>query len=471
MSGHSKVVRLLPHLMIGGSVLVAIGGMSYVGARDVTAQQAQQTAQPAATPEGYMPRGWRPGKGLAPGMKVADLGKGARTFRVSMTKGDEIMSGLTEFAETYHIKHAHFTALGAINKGVFGWTDVERGLGQKKIELNQEAEIVSLMGSMSVDNQGRSTVHGHGSVALTDGSVKGGHWFEAYVSIIAEAFVTEEEGAPETSSTQQPGTAPANVQPAGAAAPPKLQALIITGQHAGHDWKSTTPLLRKALEDTGKFEVRVTEEFRGGGPETLAPYDLVILNYSDRGRPELRWGDRGDNALLDYVRSGKGLVVYHFSMQAFDGWTEYEKMSAGNWRPNNGHHSARHNYVVDVKDADHPITKGLKLSFPQPNDELYANLRWQPVGSYHVLATAYDDHELYKASRTDSRAPQPLTGAGANEPMLWTVDYGKGHVFVTALGHDAETVQTPAFVTTFARGSEWAATGKVTLPIPAGMAK
>ena len=146
-----------------------------------------------ATPDGYVPRGTRPGQGLAPGMKVTDLGKSARTYRINMTKGDEIMSGLTEFAEKYHIKNAHFTAIGAINKGLFGWTDVENGMGQKKIELNQEAEIVSLMGSISVDAQGRSTVHGHGVVALSDGSVKGGHWWEAHVSIIAEIFVTEDE--------------------------------------------------------------------------------------------------------------------------------------------------------------------------------------------------------------------------------------------------------------------------------------
>jgi predicted DNA-binding protein with PD1-like motif len=145
-------------------------------------------------------------------------------------------------------------------------------------------------------------------------------------------------------------------------------------------------------------------------------------------------------------------------------------LSGGNWRPDNGHHSAPHNYVVDIKDQEHPITKGLKLSFPQANDELYANLRWQPAGSYHVLATATDDHALYAASRTDSRAPQPLVGASANEPMLWTVDYGKGRVFATALGHDVEQVQTAAFGTTFARGAEWAATGKVTLPIPGALA-
>src|SRR6185312_12790801 len=90
--------------------------------------------------------------------------------------------------------------------------------------------------------------------------------------------------------------------------------------------------------------------------------------------------------------------------------------------------------------------------------------------TYHVLATANDDHALYAASRTDSRAPQPLVGPSANEPMLWTTEYGKGRVFVTALGHDVEQVQTGAFGTTFARGAEWAATGKVTLPIPDALA-
>ena len=183
----------------GALSLVMIGTLTVTAGRDVRAQGAP--AQPATpqrpTPEGYVPRGTRPAKGLAPGMKVTDLGKSARTFRVNMVKGDEMMSGLIEFAEKYHIKNGHFTAIGAVNKGLFGWTDVESGLGQKKIELNQEAEIVSLMGSISVDNQGRPNVHGHGTVAFADGSVHGGHWWEAYVSIIAEVFVTEEEGAPE----------------------------------------------------------------------------------------------------------------------------------------------------------------------------------------------------------------------------------------------------------------------------------
>ena len=177
-------------------LVVLFGGLTLAGEPRVNAQRASgQPATPQqATPEGYIPRGMRPGKGLAPGMEVTDLGKSAHTYRVHLTRGDELMSGLTDFAEKYHIKNAHFTATGAINKGLFGWADPESTQGQKKIELNQEAEIVSVMGSISVDNQGRPNVHIHGSVSLADGSVKGGHWWEAHVSIMVEAWVTEEEG-------------------------------------------------------------------------------------------------------------------------------------------------------------------------------------------------------------------------------------------------------------------------------------
>jgi type 1 glutamine amidotransferase len=257
--------------------------------------------------------------------------------------------------------------------------------------------------------------------------------------------------------------------PSPAAAPPvnpapaKIRTLILTGQN-GHDWRAATPVLRQMLEDTGRFEVRVIEEVRGAGPETFAPYDLVVLNYYDRRLTELRWGARTEQAFLDYVRTGKGLVVYHFSVAAFDGWTEYEKICGGNWRPNHGHHSPKQDFKVDIRDADHPITRGMKSSFMILNDELYANLRWQPQGSFRVLATAWDDHALY-----GGKARQPIPGPGLHHPMLWTTQYGNGRVFVTALGHDVGSLGNLGFKATFARGAEWAATGSVTLPVPADL--
>ncbi len=93
--------------------------------------------------------------------------------------------------------------------------------------------------------------------------------------------------------------------------------------------------------------------------------------------------------------------------------------------------------------------------------------KWQTrKGSYHLLATAWDDHALYKG-----KSNQPIPGAGLHQPMLWTLKYGTGRVFVTALGHDPAAMQSAGFIATLQRGSEWAATGNVTLPLPAELAK
>lgn len=239
----------------------------------------------------------------------------------------------------------------------------------------------------------------------------------------------------------------------------RIQTLLITGQNR-HDWRAVSPVLRQMLEDTGRFEVRISEEFRGATAETLLPYDLVVLNYDNKRLPELRWGETAEKALADHVKRGKGLVIYHFSLAAFEGWTEFEKLCGGNWRAGMGHHSARHDFSLTLRDAGHPITQGMKATIPIANDELYANLQWQPKENYRMLATAWDDHALY-----NGKAKQPTPGAGLDQPMLW-VWKPAGRVFVTALGHDVASVKQAGFEATFVRGAEWAATGAVTIPLP-----
>ena len=83
------------------------------------------------------------------------------------------------------------------------------------------------------------------------------------------------------------GKGKAKAGPPGANHPERLQVLIITGQNP-HDWRGTTPSLRKTLDDTEKFETREIDEFRGGTPEMLAPYGLIVMNYYDGGRKESR---------------------------------------------------------------------------------------------------------------------------------------------------------------------------------------
>ena len=241
--------------------------------------------------------------------------------------------------------------------------------------------------------------------------------------------------------------------------PGKLRVLILSGRN-NHDWRTTTPSLRKILVDSGRFDVRVEEEPGGITAATLAAYDVLVVDYQGP-----RWGEVTEKAVVDFVKQGKGLVGVHGANYTFAGldvladghqptglkqppWTEYQQMIGGWWTlgPPKSTHALRHVFTVKFVDRDHPITRGLAESFPT-SDELYNNA--QMSAQAHVLARAFDD---------------PANGGtGKDEPLMWTVNYGGGRVFYTALGHDLSAQQEPGFVSTFARGVEWAATGNVTL--------
>jgi len=192
--------------------------------------------------------------------------------------------------------------------------------------------------------------------------------------------------------------------------------------------------------------------------------DNLRTGLSDKA-PEDHWTDRSRNALLEFVPSGKGLVIYHHSTTAFKDWPEYARLCGGNYY-GCAHHSPIHDFTVEFVDPEHPITRGLKRSFLESQDELYANMQMQPPGSYHVLATGWDDHALH-----GGKSRVPLVGPGNDEPVLWTVQAGAGRVFATMIGHSAKATGSDGFRVTFTRGVEWAATGAVTQPVPAAMAE
>lgn len=162
--------------------LLAAGSITFAITHQLRAQQA------APNPES---RFFKPG--TAPGLKVTDMGRASgHTYRINLVKGDEIISGLMEFAEKNHIKNGHFSGLGAVNKATFRWSDPVNKTN-KKTEIDEEAELVSISGSIGTDKDGNVGVHAHSVVALGDGTTRGGHLMNARVSIIAEIFVTEEE--------------------------------------------------------------------------------------------------------------------------------------------------------------------------------------------------------------------------------------------------------------------------------------
>jgi hypothetical protein len=264
-------------------------------------------------------------------------------------------------------------------------------------------------------------------------------------------------------------------------APPKVHVLLVTGhQNTEHDWRGMESIIRTMLEGTGRFDVKVTEEFRGATDETLAPYDVVVINFHGKDRlidpGEIRWGERAERALFDFVKSGKGVVVYHSSFAMGDpSWPEFEHMAGAMLRFDAG---SRRNpaldFPVDIVDRDDPITQGLRPQYLDVIDDMYVSMRWAPGEDIHVLATAFDDPKAYDAKAWPPKnyplklpaRVEDLPGFGKVHPVVWTKHYGKGRVYGFTLGHGPESMARPFIIGLFTRGTEWAATGQVTVPLP-----
>ncbi len=254
--------------------------------------------------------------------------------------------------------------------------------------------------------------------------------------------------------------------------------MILDGQSAGtyHDWQHITPVLKQELEDAGLFQVDVVTAPQSGGDFSnfkpdFGKYQAVVLNYDG---PD--WPADLKASFEQYVKNGGGLVAVHAADNAFRDWPDFNMMiGIGGWRGRSeksgplwyfkdgklvsdnapgpgGSHGDRLPFQLTTRAPEHPIMKGLPKTWMHAGDELYATLRG-PGENMTVLATAHSD----PANR----------GTGRDEPILMVIGYGKGRIFHTTMGHDIPALSCVGFITTFQRGTEWAATGKVTQKVPA----
>lgn len=250
----------------------------------------------------------------------------------------------------------------------------------------------------------------------------------------------------------------------------RLRVLIVDGVN-NHDWAAATARIRAVLEGTRRFDVDVCT-----WPQRpdFSRYAVVINNFNGGHTPQgQRWPREVENSLLEYVRNGGGLVIFHAANNAFLEWPEYNDLIGLGWRDKSfgpsvaigaggevvrvpagsglgPGHGPRQDFQVHVLDPNHPITRGLPSRWLHPSEQL-THGQHGPAQGLHVLTYAHSE----------------ISHQG--EPMDWVRVYGRGRVYTTMLGHTWKNEPSPNFddlnfQALLARGVEWAATGAVTLP-------
>jgi type 1 glutamine amidotransferase len=317
------------------------------------------------------------------------------------------------------------------------------------------------------------------------------------------------------------GQAFAAADPSG---PKRLRALIVDGQNNHDFWPKTTVMMKTYLEQTGLFTVDVARtaftwqgapyDEDGGATRDrrskylqffsisgvagtkamdqpvpdpnyrpdFAAYDVVISNF---GWHAAAWPRETQLALEKYVQGGGGFVVVHAANNSFPDWVEYNKMTGiGGWGERTeaagpylyidgegrvvrdpapgpaGSHGHEQEFLITIRNHQHPVTRGMPDQWMHARDELYDRLRG-PAEGVTILGTAYSDLEKNASFWT------PLKGTARHEPMVLCREYGKGRVFHTTLGHGDFSMECVGFIVLLQRGAEWAATGDVTQALPA----
>jgi len=227
----------------------------------------------------------------------------------------------------------------------------------------------------------------------------------------------------------------------GSAAP--LRVLILSGAN-NHDWRATTPVLKSILERSGRFEVDVETNLPAMTPDAFQKYDAVLSNFNTYGQnnPGAVWSAEMRAAFVGFIRSGHGLVVVHAGSSVFYDWPEFQQIAGATWGKGTSH-GTMHANEIHIVSGTHPITTSLQ-DF-ETFDEFWQNAQVAPGAR----------------SLAEVTPKIAFGGSGKPEPIALTTEFGKGRGFTLLLGHNAKAMEADGFNILLQRGTEWAASGKV----------
>ena len=227
-----------------------------------------------------------------------------------------------------------------------------------------------------------------------------------------------------------------------------MKLLVISGgrRDLPHPFEESTPILESLLKGAG-HEVTVTENASVlADAAGMRGYDALVFNTNRAGDNAMTKAEQ--TGMTSFIRNGKGFVCMHVSSCASDDWPEYYDITGGGWVLGKSSHPPYGRFAVDVNNAKHPGAQG--ISDFMTSDELYMKIEFKDGNDVFIIS----DFEPGTYSRNNPQVG-PVRLPGGTFPLGWTRMFGEGRVFVTLLGHDGLSLETPEVQKIVLNGVEW----------------
>ncbi len=224
-----------------------------------------------------------------------------------------------------------------------------------------------------------------------------------------------------------------------------MKLLVISGGR--HPYEESTPVLERFLKAAG-HDLTISEDASVlADAGKMSQYDALVFNTQRAGDNGMTKAEQA--GMTDFIKNGKGFVCIHISGAASEDWPEYYDITGGGWVLGKSFHPPYGQFIVDLKDPEHPGAQG--ISGFTTNDELYMNIEFKD-GNDVFLTSDFAEGDYPRNSPQGESIPMP----GGTFPLGWTRTYGEGKVFVTLLGHNGLSFETPEFQKIVLNGVAWA---------------
>ncbi|EMI54372.1 ThuA domain-containing protein [Rhodopirellula sallentina] len=210
---------------------------------------------------------------------------------------------------------------------------------------------------------------------------------------------------------------------------------------------------QKLADATGAFSVTLSDDPADISPDVLSEFDALLLNNTTDFDKTV--GEKGQQAILSFVRGGKGLIGIHAAADSCKAWPEGARMINGvfqchPWKPQG-------TWAFKLTSPDHPINQAIGGKGFWFRDEIYA---YRP--GTHDETQSRELVSLDLAKPENHNAPElhqeqlHMTNAIALRPVAWIHRFGDGRVFYSNLGHNNTTYWSPLALQHYLAGIQYA---------------